>query len=53
MHFHSNKSKQLLKDADEIIKNAYSTLLTRETKGCYVYCADEDLSNYINTKFFL
>ena len=24
--------------ADEIIKNTYRTLMTRGTKGCYIYC---------------
>ncbi len=32
---------------DEIIRNTYRTLLTRGMKGCYVYCTDEALSNYI------
>jgi DUF2075 family protein len=33
--------------ADEIIKNTYRTLMTRGMKGCYVYCTDEQLSNYL------
>lgn len=35
------------KIADEIIKNTYRTLMTRGMKGCYVYCADENLNEYI------
>ena len=33
--------------ADEIIKNTYRTLMTRGMKGCYVYCCDKNLSNYL------
>lgn len=35
------------KIADEIIKNTYITLMTRGMKGCYVYCVDENLNEYI------
>lgn len=35
--------------ADEIIRNTYRTLLTRGSKGCYVYCCDENLKNYIKS----
>ena len=28
------------KEADEIIKNTYRTLMTRGVKGCYVYFTD-------------
>lgn len=31
------------KTADEIIKNTYKTLMTRGMKGCYIYCADNNL----------
>lgn len=34
------------KEADEIIKNTYRTLMTRGMKGCYVYCTDSQLSDY-------
>ncbi len=33
--------------ADEIIKNTYRTLMTRGMKGCYVYCVDKDLADYL------
>lgn len=33
--------------ADEIIKNTYRTLMTRGMKGCYIYCVDEKLRNYL------
>ena len=33
--------------ADRIIKNTYRTLMTRGMKGCYVYCVDKNLQNYL------
>ncbi|RJV75337.1 DUF2075 domain-containing protein [Eubacterium sp. AF19-17] len=36
--------------ADRIIKNTYRTLLTRGQKGCYIYCVDEDLKNYMKER---
>lgn len=38
------KAKQI---ADEIIKNTYRTLMTRGMKGCYVFCQDIQLRDYI------
>ena len=35
------------KEADEIIKNTYRTLMTRGMKGCYVYCTDQRLEAYL------
>lgn len=39
-----------LRDADEIIKNTYRTLMTRGMKGCYVYCTDKALANYLRSR---
>lgn len=36
--------------ADKIIKNTYRTLMTRGMKGCYVYCCDKNLANYIQSR---
>ena len=36
--------------ADEIIKNTYRTLMTRGMKGCYVYCTDSKLSEYLKER---
>ena len=33
--------------ADTIIRNTYKTLLTRGQKGCYIYCEDKPLADYI------
>lgn len=35
------------KIADRIIKNTYRTLMTRGMKGCYVYCVDKNLQDYL------
>lgn len=35
------------KISDEIIKNTYRTLMTRGMKGCYVYCCDQRLREYL------
>ena len=36
-----------LKEADEIIKNTYRTLMTRGLTGCYVYCTDKNLADHL------
>ncbi len=35
------------KISDMIIKNTYRTLMTRGMKGCYVYCTNKELQEYI------
>ena len=35
---------------DKIIRNTYKTLLTRGQKGCFIYCEDKSLSDYIKEK---
>ncbi len=47
--FKENPDKAL-KRADEIIKNTYRTLMTRGMKGCYIYCTDKNLSDYLKQK---
>lgn len=34
-------------EAAQLIKNTYKTLLTRGQKGCYIYCEDKSLAEYI------
>ena len=41
------KPEKALAVADEIIKNTYRTLMTRGMKGCYVYCVDKALAEYL------
>jgi hypothetical protein len=36
--------------ADEIIKNTYRTLMTRGMKGCYVYCTNNELADYLKKR---
>ena len=38
------------KMTDSIIKNTYRTLMTRGMKGCYVYCADAEVSNHLRSR---
>ena len=45
--------EKALKDADEIIKNTYRTLMTRGMRGCYVYCEDMGLQAYFKDRLDL
>ncbi|HHX62260.1 MAG TPA: DUF2075 domain-containing protein [Epulopiscium sp.] len=36
--------------ADGIIKNTYRTLMSRGQKGCYVYCVDKGLGEYLKER---
>lgn len=36
--------------ADAIVKNTYRTLMTRGMKGCYVYCTDAPLAEYLRSR---
>lgn len=38
------------READEIIKNTYRTLMTRGMKGCYIYCTDPKLAEYLKER---
>ncbi len=46
--YKSNPEKAL-SEADLIIKNTYRTLMTRGMKGCYVYCTDKPLADYLRS----
>lgn len=37
-------------DADKLIRRTYKVLLTRGLKGCFIYCEDEMLRNYLKQK---
>jgi DUF2075 family protein/nucleoside-triphosphatase THEP1 len=39
--------------ADEIIRNTYRTLMTRGMKGCYIYCTDKNLTEYIKNRMHI
>lgn len=47
---YKEEPKKALAIADEIIKNTYRTLLTRGQKGCYIYCEDKELGEYISRR---
>lgn len=36
--------------ADNIIRNTYRTLMTRGTKGCYIYCTNKNVAHYFQEK---
>ena len=44
------KFKNPEEKASQIIRNTYKTLLSRGQKGCFIYCEDKELSEYIKTK---
>ncbi|MBQ3460287.1 MAG: DUF2075 domain-containing protein [Solobacterium sp.] len=44
-----NDPEEAAETADMIIKNTYRTLMTRGMKGCYVYCTDRELSEYLKS----
>ena len=47
---YSEAPRKAMEVADEIIKNTYRTLMTRGMKGCYVYCVDEKLREYLKKR---
>ncbi|OWU99656.1 DUF2075 domain-containing protein [Fibrobacter sp. UWR2] len=47
---YKKKPAQALQIADKIIKNTYKTLMTRGMKGCYVYCCDKALADYLRKR---
>ncbi len=38
--------------ADKIIRNTYKTLLTRGQRGCYIYCQDKNLQDYLRRRIY-
>ena len=47
---YNEDTERALKLADEIIKNTYRTLLTRGQKGCFIYCEDKALAEYLKRR---
>lgn len=49
---HTSKIRQCKDDivADRLIKNTYKVLLTRGQKGCFIYCEDAPLREYLKTR---
>lgn len=45
-----NDPKEALRVAEEIIKNTYRVLMTRGQKGCFIYCEDESLRDYLRER---
>lgn len=44
------KTEENLARLDRITRNVYKTLLTRGQKGCFIYCEDKALSDYIRSR---
>lgn len=44
------KTHQRYDLADKIIRNTYKTLLTRGQKGCFIYCEDAALRDYLKKR---
>jgi len=44
------KSTKNFELADRIIRNTYKTLLSRGQKGCFIYCEDKALHDYLKTR---
>jgi len=42
--------KKAAEITEELIKNTYRTLMTRGMKGCYLYCCDDELQEYLETR---
>ena len=38
-------------EAEILIRRTYKVLLTRGIKGCYIYCEDDNLRDYLKDKF--
>ena len=36
------------KKAEQIVKNTYRVLMSRGVKGCYIYCVDPSLNEYMH-----
>lgn len=47
---YKKNKEEALQIANRIIKNTYRTLLTRGQKGCYIYCTDAKLSEYLKSR---
>jgi DUF2075 family protein len=45
-----NAPEEAKRLADMIVKNTYRTLMTRGMRGCYVYCTDAALADYLRSK---
>lgn len=45
-----NDPEQAENLADELIRNTYRTLMTRGQKGCFVYCVDQELEDYLRKR---
>ena len=45
-----SEPEQTRERLDRIIRNTYRTLMTRGMKGCYVFCTDPALRDYLRQR---
>ena len=48
--FKDEQPKKAADLAEELIKNTYRTLMTRGMNGCYLYCCDDQLQEYMRRR---
>jgi len=48
-----NKQREIMAKVNNIIKSTYKVLMSRGRKGCYVWCKDVALRDYLNERFLL
>ena len=51
MNINFKRNPDNIAKANRFIRNAYNVLLTRGMKGCYIYCEDEALGNYLEKEW--
>ena len=49
MYEGSDNKEKLYSEAQAIIRNMYRILLTRGKRGCYIYCTDNAMKEYLNS----
>ena len=51
MNINFKRTPENIAKANKYIRNAYNVLLTRGMKGCYIYCEDETLGEYLEKEW--
>ena len=51
MNQNFKRTPENIAKAQKFIRNAYNVLLTRGMKGCYIYCEDEALGEYLEKEW--
>lgn len=51
MNINFRRTNENISKANKYIRNAYNVLLTRGMKGCYIYCEDKALGEYLKNEW--